>query len=369
MKHIRELDGLRGLMAMWVVVGHILAAFPPLFGRVPNALWNSDPVHVFIILSGFVIFSLLDRGFESYGRYITGRAFRIFPVYLVVLVVSTASLNFAENVLRASPVGIATAGRIQIIEIAKNNLAAHIAAHVPLLQGLIPHEIFSYAAVTIVGQAWSLTVEWQFYLIAPLLFVIVTSLNRNWARASAVAIVAVCWLISPHIDAGFVGNNLPMFSAGFLSYFAYKHGLTRLSRKSRAIALASSVLLALIFAREYVVPLSIWLVSLFCVVSANGDGVKGLVSALLSSKIAKYLGTVSYPLYMVHMQVLFACMWLANAFDLSMVARIIVLPVCGIAASVAAADVLHRVVEAPFHEIGRRLSKPSLPRKGGLDVA
>ncbi|MST94839.1 MAG: acyltransferase, partial [Pedosphaera sp.] len=42
-------------------------------------------VDIFLILSGFVIFNLLDRG-ETYGVFITRRFFRLFPAFLLSLV-------------------------------------------------------------------------------------------------------------------------------------------------------------------------------------------------------------------------------------------------------------------------------------------
>ena len=45
----------------------------------------------------------------------------------------------------------------------------HFAAHVLLLQGLIPQSLLPYAYITLLGPAWSLSTEWQFYLLIGLL--------------------------------------------------------------------------------------------------------------------------------------------------------------------------------------------------------
>jgi peptidoglycan/LPS O-acetylase OafA/YrhL len=364
MRHIRELDGLRGIMALWVVFGHMLSALPPLFGLVPNSLYNSCPVQVFIMLSGFVIFSLLDRGVESYSRYIISRAFRIFPVYWVMLLISIFSLNFSGDILRASPHGFATDSRLQLVEAAKNNLIPHILFHIPLLQGVVPNRFLPYSALTFIGQAWSLTVEWQFYLAAPLLFLLATSMRNNWARIVVIIVAAVCWAINPYMNGGFLGNNWFMFFVGFLSYFAFQHVLSKLSRQQMVILAASLVALALIFTPQFAASLAIWIISLFCIVDARNEGKNNLVGNLLSTKVVMYLGKISYPIYMVHMQVLLVCMRLANLLELSMNVRVVAIPAVGVAATIVAAEILHRIVEAPFHKVGRRLSKqPSHKRR------
>jgi len=369
MKYIRELEGLRGIMALWVVLGHVLAALPPLFGSFPNNLYNSYPVQVFIILSGFVIFSMLDRGGEPYPRYIIGRAFRILPVYWVALLISTVSLPFALEVLHASPHGVATDGRIQIIEIAQSNLFFHILAHLPLLQGVLPTSVLPYASLTLVGQAWSLTVEWQFYLVAPLLFMMLTSLGRNSARIAVILIAAACWIVSSYMEGGFLGNNLPMFCAGFLSYFAYKNFLQKSSQQELISIAVLSIAFTLVFLRDFSAPLIIWIITFFSVVSTRLSGKSNALGSILSTPIVMYFGRISYPLYMVHMQVLFASMWLSNTLGLSESTRIVAIPVIGVLASIAAADILHRLVEVPFHELGRRISKNPLTPRNGLDAA
>lgn len=356
MKHIRELDGLRGLMALWVVLGHSLTALPALFGPFPNSLHNYVPVQVFIILSGFVIFSLIDATYENYKRYILGRFLRIFPVYLTVLLVSTLSLGFSASALRNSPSAVGTEARLHVIDAARENLLAHVIAHLPLLQGLVPTRLLPDATYTLVGQAWSLSVEWQFYLLAPALFLIARSLRKPWAGGVAVLGVALCGVLSPSVfNDGFIGANLQMFMVGFVSYFALQYGLLESMKSLRPVA-STILLLALVFSPQHMAALTIWLICLFNIVSMRRDGRQTRVCAILSSKAAAYLGGISYPLYLFHMQALFVCLWAVNGLGLSSEWRLIVLPVAVIATSILGADIVHRAIETPFHELGRRLS-------------
>ncbi|MBC4671612.1 acyltransferase [Klebsiella quasipneumoniae] len=94
MRYIRELEGLRGIMALWVVFGHSLASLPAFSTRIPPTALNSYAVDVFIILSGFVIFFMLDNKKQVYSDYITQRFFRIFPIYIFAFFFKFTNFEF-----------------------------------------------------------------------------------------------------------------------------------------------------------------------------------------------------------------------------------------------------------------------------------
>ena len=84
---ITELEGLRGMLAWWVVASHLLyfsGFYDGKAGGVIGLLTRGhEAVDGFVILSGFVIFLLLDRGRDRYGVFIFRRFFRLFPVFLI----------------------------------------------------------------------------------------------------------------------------------------------------------------------------------------------------------------------------------------------------------------------------------------------
>src|SRR6185369_4221145 len=80
MKYVREFDGVRGLLALWVLLAHAIELGP--FSHIAGHLRPQFAVDIFIILSGFVIFHLLSQG-EDYATFITRRFFRLFPVFAV----------------------------------------------------------------------------------------------------------------------------------------------------------------------------------------------------------------------------------------------------------------------------------------------
>src|ERR1700709_1502871 len=84
MKRLECLDGLRGVLALYVAVGH-MASFAQLPGWLVRALSHGEAaVDVFFILSGMVILRSLDGFGYRATPFLAARVFRIFPVFLAV---------------------------------------------------------------------------------------------------------------------------------------------------------------------------------------------------------------------------------------------------------------------------------------------
>lgn len=84
------LEGLRGFLALYVVLDHSLEysgvdeiAHPLGFLR-----GGRYAVNEFVILSGFVIFYLLDKRTEGYRAFITRRFFRLYPIAILMFAVA-----------------------------------------------------------------------------------------------------------------------------------------------------------------------------------------------------------------------------------------------------------------------------------------
>lgn len=163
-------------MALWVVFGHSLASLPAYSSRIPPTALNSYAVDVFIILSGFVIFFMLDNKNHNYIDYITQRFFRIFPIYLFAFLLSLLILNFTRETLLLADLSPGTDKRLSLINSFYENPLSHIISHITLLQGAVPNAVLKDAPYTVLGQAWSVSVEWQFYLVAPFIFIMLSNL-------------------------------------------------------------------------------------------------------------------------------------------------------------------------------------------------
>lgn len=180
---IAELDGLRAFAILLVVARHGIRPFweeaAPLF---PLAGWDAAVpllngwigVDLFFVLSGFLIAHHILRrwsgGFGATGvrDYLIKRALRIVPTYYAVLFV------VALGWIPAYPPGA-------------DALGVRVAYHMLFFQDYLP--------ANIVVSFWSLGVEEKFYLVAPLIFMLLFKLRRRAWQYAAVAALALVPLV------------------------------------------------------------------------------------------------------------------------------------------------------------------------------
>jgi peptidoglycan/LPS O-acetylase OafA/YrhL len=197
------LDGLRGLAALYVLVGHArwllwegfyngykshaaqysLAGKCLVFGLSPFR-WGHEAVIFFFVLSGFVIHLRYAAGIKNdpnyrfdTGSYFLRRARRLYPPLILALTITWGLDSLGLHL------GLPTAlHETQYPSINLNIGSDHS------LKTLLCNLIFVMAPVFgSDGPLWSLTYEWYFYLLYPLVFLID---RRSIARAS-LALVAL----------------------------------------------------------------------------------------------------------------------------------------------------------------------------------
>lgn len=360
---LQNIEGLRGLMALWVVAGHAatLAVLPlSPHGGIGRILANgSFAVDVFIIVSGFVIALLLARQHESYGPFLVRRAFRLFPVYWVALLLSVLMLPLAIHFLEALPWHHEHNDvRLEIFAKTQDHFWTHLALHVPLLHGLVPETLLPATGTAFIGQAWSLTLEWQFYLVAPLLPLVVNAATRRtvWILvAVALSFAAATAVPQP----SFLFAKLHLFAVGMIS-----HQLTQdlaAKRCTDGAFVRNLTLLGLLFVTQkaLLIPWLIWMTTLCSQVLSQPRGyILTAVGKLLGHPVTCWLGRISYPVYCLHMVVLYLCGHaLVNLLGVrSHVAYATTLLLAGPALTLALAWLVHRTIEEPMIAIGKRLA-------------
>jgi peptidoglycan/LPS O-acetylase OafA/YrhL len=163
-EHKPELDGIRGIAIMMVLVFHGFyltaspdeGAFDRWVSRVTNSGWVG--VDLFFVLSGFLITGILLRGRQDHGNpaaFYARRALRIVPIY-------AGFLFFLMYIL---PV-FAGASIDDGIDILRGNQAWYWTFTLNIKLALHPIDDLGQFGN---GHLWSLMVEEQFYLVWPLL--------------------------------------------------------------------------------------------------------------------------------------------------------------------------------------------------------
>jgi peptidoglycan/LPS O-acetylase OafA/YrhL len=362
MKHERlaELEGVRALMAWWVVAGHVAWFFSD---RVGDLIHNDSAVLVFMALSGFVITGLVCDKREAYGAFMIRRVFRLWPAYLIALGLCIATLPIQASALTHAPF------HPQFSTIRLGNIAAslaqfwpHLATHLVLAQGLVPDAMLPRGSVALLGQAWSLSVEFQFYLIAPLVVGLI-SLGRTGVVA-ALALGAGLFVLGGHGplsgNAAFIGRYAPWFAVGIASYYLWR---AREHPRRTTMVAAFCVLVAAygVYAREAAAPVWIGVLAALFWVRPLGR--------LLAHPILKRLGEASYSTYLFHMLPLLLGAYVLNGLALDrwvyMAALVAITVVVTLAASLAS----YRYVERPMMRLGADLARRRLDDRRPADLA
>lgn len=274
-----EIDVLRGLAALCVMLSHYTGYCVLYFGDSPVDLshYGFYAVELFFMISGFVIYFTLIKC-ETLWDFAASRVTRLYPTYWAALTLMVViETTVFQNRIAPSSVPTATWWGGYIVNLS-------------MLQEFAGFKNLEHVY-------WSLTVELGFYLGMAILFA-VGLLARIEAIAAAWLAVAVLWsFIEQYLGIKvpeFVPRYLvlpfaPFFTAGIVFY---RISANRLTLQRFAIILAA-------LATEWWMngPASLGIAIILF-------GIFGLTLSgqlrFLVSPITLWLGTISYPLYLIH---------------------------------------------------------------------
>ncbi len=282
-------------------------------------------VLAFFVISGFYMTYVLQEKYVQYEdpktTFYLSRLTRIFPLYLIVLafaVIFFRSINQPSvffNSLGLSTVAwlsllcsnILIVGQdiFNIIVEDRNNgspitstLERYIALHGA-------ENIQSNPVHVLIGQAWSLSIELLFYLIAP--FVVLKTHRVFWLLGCSIAIRITLPLLGfPSIPYGirFFPSVLVFFLMGSISYYLYKKIEGNLLAEKLGRLLFSVLLLGVVIIAPMQLPilqganfdtLYHWIFYVTLMLS-----IPLLFSATKDSRFDSHIGEYSYPIYLIH---------------------------------------------------------------------
>jgi peptidoglycan/LPS O-acetylase OafA/YrhL len=367
-RKIVAIDGLRAWLAWTVVAAHLvdftgLDSNSHLWGLVRAA--GDSAVRMFMIICGFVIVGMLIERKESWLHYITRRCFRIFPTYLIVLAGAAASMHIARDALTdLSWMNYAGGGSndftLALVRSVDASPWTHTFLHALLLQGVMPNNLLANSEFAFLPPAWSLSLEWQFYLIAPALLAVLR--HPAWSIFAIASIVGGAvfynWgIFGEHtLPSVFFGAG-PYFLIGIASRLVFAD-LLRKALPPAALILALGALGLLMGVKE----IGLWFA--FLVFLARRPGslnwadrmVDRIGHVAFESKLSNTLGVRSYSTYLVHypiVQTLYYLLLPLHHFTRVEALGIIVFP--AIVLTLFGSDFLYRCVERPMIRVGARL--------------
>jgi peptidoglycan/LPS O-acetylase OafA/YrhL len=302
--HQPALDGLRAFAVIAVVFYHLSYAglgFPG----------GYTGVNVFFVLSGFLITSLLVTEFQSSGRidlqaFWARRAIRLAPALLVTIV---AALVLAALGVQAAQPHETLVGLPWVLLYVGNYA-----------------RVFNQNALGILGHTWSLSVEEQFYVVWPLIFMLVAVARpRNaWKVLALLAVLDAVWGHIATIHYGEARGNFGTDTNCYSLLSGCAFALWYVQRADReaptrvisvtwqaisglAVAAAVVVMLAVSETTYSMTPQVAAVTACTLLVLAQVElAPGGPVQALLESAPAVWIGRRSYAIYLYHYVILVA---------------------------------------------------------------
>lgn len=364
---IREFEGLRGILAAWVIFGHILLfsgftyqdgwfgiLFSPVLG-----------VYAFMMLSGFVITAALDQRPATWTAFMSRRFFRLFPIYAVCLGLAIATIPVSVALSHSNTLAQFGPENLERLSGVQEHFWLYLFADATLLQCLLPQTLYPYASETFLPPTWSLTIEWLFYIVAPLLVWLINR-HRKWALVAVSAFLVAIYLFRQPLaewNPSFHLGNALHFLTGIGSYYLWKHLPDRTGCRWSQVAFWFVVLLigvALSF------PFKIWAAVMAVVMYPRFFSSKLFFlewpRRCLNAAPLQFLGRISYVSYLLHWVVielvLFWVMQLApgvsDKYILAWIGVMAVYPLTYLASAI-----LHRHIEVPMIRFGKSLlAKP-----------
>jgi len=326
-RYFPALDGLRAFCVTIVMFNHMHVPQPRIF-------YGPLGVEGFFVLSGFLITMLMLREQHEHGRisltaFYTRRFFRIIPVYFFTLLLY----------------GVVVWGVHDSVKMAQYK------ASLPWLLTFM-EEFRSAAAGNVVGHAWSLSVEEKFYLVWPLLVLLLIPFRGRKLLGLAGVAVLVMLLPYPHyVSYGtlLMGSLL----AVALSNQAHWTFLRRIPAIPDAVLLL--ILAAAYLSFNYRKNGNMLLFGgAFTLLLASLVLRRGWVRKLLEHPALVFVGRCSYSFYLIHVLAIdLVEKELGRLVTLNWVNVLVV----SFVVSLAAASLMHVAIELPCIALGRRLSK------------
>ena len=360
-----SLDALRGVAALLVVLYHLPGWLDPVF-EIQLIRHGYLMVNFFFVLSGFVLFhsyaGRIGNGL-SFLKFVALRVSRLYPVHLL-FVLPFAALEVAKYVAFRRYGMMGSSGVAPSIA----NIVTTFVANLFLVQGLGVTENptpFNF-------PNWSISTEFYTYLV----FAIgMLCFSRRGFRVFAIAIVAlsVGALVGFGAKLGDLGNMprcLSGFFFGCLTRAAFEGWRGRTLQRDWPSWIAALALLLLSLRWHSPVQGATWLEQLAMPISALLIVTLLLtptsrLNRLLNTRPLRWLGEISYSLYMSHAIVQWVARQLCKPFETAVVvdgtARDRLPLALGIAAYVLVtlvtllvARISYLLVEAPLRDKARR---------------
>ncbi|MFC4305687.1 acyltransferase family protein [Cohnella boryungensis] len=338
-----SLDGIRGMACSMVLISHIFGnQYKMWFGGL-----GKMGVWLFFVLSAFLLsnyfFSKPKRSLDplEWVNYFTRRFLRVFPIFIIVLVIYRLDYFLVEND-----------------------------------QSFIDHILLKVGN----GHFWTIPVEMKYYILLPIVIVSVIYLfSLNWLFSVVGLAVLIClhqWSIpaeDTQIASISLMTYLPVFVSGSIAALIHTKLIDicipkkiRLFMDVIAFIIIAAIIISLpaVFSEFFVqIPSTFYdkkfiyygiLYSIFILCVMHGQGYS---RKLFESKVLRYIGIYSFSAYLIHPIILYNVRKYIP--DVTLMGVIIM-----VVTIIISSTILYHVFERPFTKINILSS-----RKKKLNIA
>lgn len=334
-------------------------------------------MQAFFIISGFYMTLVINEKYSKLGgqwkaRFYASRILRLFPAYIVVSLIALAIFhsNGVPNAFTddndLSPQARAVLVFLNLFIVGQDFWESLLSLSKQGNEIVAP--IVSFFGETalnpiyvLIGQSWSLSIELLFYAIAPF---IVLSKRRMAAFFIAFLAVRLFFAFNPDIfpnepwRSRFFASNFPLFMLGGFGYWIYIH----IQGWNHAKRIGKGALISLLFALVF----SIWNKGGAFLMTGGEDydtaelwvfyilfaaAVPLIFNFTKNFKVDRFIGELSYPLYLVHGLVIG---WVTGTFiNYSPSTRLLSV----IAMSLVVSMAIQVLIDMPIDRVRRKVEK------------
>lgn len=368
-EHLGFLDGVRGLAALWVLIGHCMIWSGSYWYRFPAPIIAVD---VFMFVSGYLMVHQwtrrggagADPSLVQMREFWLRRLFRIAPVFWIALVATVIwhdPLADGLNVLRAAKKDVGV-----IYDPANYPTdALSLVLRATFLFGFVPR----LAASPFMGD-WSLALEMQFYAAFPFVFILLRRYGASMLLVGALVLMTLSrelLILAPEYLPGagtalplpiLLPLKLPVFLVGMILADARRHISDRPIQTFVTVVLAMTV--AAMQAWQVAAVAALSFLAVFGRESTDsiaGRSWAAWINLILGNRLMTLLADCSYAVYLLHSMAI--CLWggwlwkLPWFLSLKGSVRMALLTAVVMATVYPLAFATHHLVEKPGIRLGR----------------
>ena len=276
-KKYETIDGLRTISCIGIVLMHILDNGKYILPKTPTLIISclTNFVFLFMTISAFCMccgyFDKFKSNKISVVEFYSKRVNKLLPFFLFLIIIDIIVEHSIPSIIEGF-------------------------ADSTLLFGLLQKNI------TVIGVGWFLGLIFIFYLIFPYFVYLFSNKKRAWFTTIVSILMTLSCIYYFHVDRVNMFYSFIYFCIGGL-IFLYKDSISKFFQKSRIIGILFIVTSIIVYfvqpmKNEYTILLKTILAStsLLCyAISYN--------SIVLKNKITRFIGNISFEIYLCHMVV------------------------------------------------------------------